>query len=234
MEVTYEYDDTIEDAEADCSSTDWTAKRRRLEVNNCNAAKTNNKNDADPTYYNEILEGHVNEQIRNSWLRRIWKVSKAITATNSDPMAGSSEEEKPNEQEGTKTSQIQTLSRQLLQVKRRLWPAAEQCARVCCTTPSREFTEARRMCNPMEPLGEGRGGGLNRMFMNRSAIKLVNIDAMLDFTLTQDPTGQEENFLFADLSSGSPRRSPSRIGEHLSAAARRHVLQVSQAIEDIR
>ena len=67
---------------------------------------------------------------------------------------------------------------------RRLWPAAQRCSYETGSSPEREFAEARRLCNPLEPLGEGRNGGMNRMFMNRSAIKLANIDAILDFSLT--------------------------------------------------
>ena len=48
----------------------------------------------------------------------------------------------------------------------------------------------------MEPLGEGNAHGLNQMFMNRAAIKLANIDAILDFHLTAAPV---ENFMFVDL-----------------------------------
>ena len=50
------------------------------------------------------------------------------------------------------------------------------------------FAEARRAGNPFERLGEGRRGGLNDSFMNRSAIKLANIDAMLNFSLTESPS----------------------------------------------
>jgi hypothetical protein len=91
---------------------------------------------------------------------------------------------------------IKSLSRQLIQAKRRLWPAAERCAKGAGSRPEREFGEARRVCNPMEPLGEGNQGGLNQMFMNRAAIKLANIDAILGFALTQV---SKENFFFADL-----------------------------------
>lgn len=53
-----------------------------------------------------------------------------------------------------------------------------------------------------EILGEGkRHHGLNqRMFMNRSAIKLANVDALLDFRLTVQPmTQSNETFGFVDL-----------------------------------
>jgi len=53
------------------------------------------------------------------------------------------------------------------------------------TTGHHEFEQARRACNPFEILGEGRHRGLNNhLFMNRSAIKLANLDALLQFGLT--------------------------------------------------
>lgn len=97
--------------------------------------------------------------------------------------------------------QLKAIQRQLCQIKHRFGPAAELCSTVCSTqheaqaTARQEFEEARRMCNPFEELGEGRDGGLNRMFMNRSAIKLANIDAVLDFSLTQC----NGHFRFVDL-----------------------------------
>jgi cap1 methyltransferase len=133
------------------------------------------------SFYNEILQGHVNGTVRNSWLRYMRKIGPSH-----QPLAVPKQGISP----------IQSLTRQLLQVKRRLWPAAEQCAHALGTMPHREFAEARRMCNPMEPLGEGRDGGMNDMFMNRSAIKLANIDAILNFALTQVPGN---DFLFVDL-----------------------------------
>ena len=98
---------------------------------------------------------------------------------------------------------IKSFNQQLLQVKRKLWPAAEQCATASYqatghrSSPQFEFSMARRWGNPMECLGEGKSKGLNRMFMNRSAIKLANVDAMLDYRLTEkDATSP---FLFVDL-----------------------------------
>jgi len=41
------------------------------------------------------------------------------------------------------------------------------------------------LCNLCGSLGEGRGGSLNTLFKNRSAIKLANIDALLGLTLTK-------------------------------------------------
>ena len=101
------------------------------------------------------------------------------------------------------------------------------------TTPGYEFRRARSICNPYESLtspwrggggesdGDRRdwrrrrprsppppGGGLSR-FVNRSAIKLANIDAMLGFVLTSSPSSRSDggatttagggDFVFADL-----------------------------------
>ena len=101
---------------------------------------------------------------------------------------------------------IQHLSQQLVQVKRRLQPATERynhyhgnvvTVASTRTTAKDIFHVARRNCNPYEVLGEGQQHGLNQyLFMNRSAIKLVNIDAILDFTLTTTTTNE---FKFCDL-----------------------------------
>lgn len=89
--------------------------------------------------------------------------------------------------------QIRAAHQQLCQLKQRFGPVAEKCAAVSApyylTNASHEFQEARRMCNPFESLGEGQNGGLNRLFMNRAAIKLANIDAVLDFQLTSSNGG---------------------------------------------
>jgi cap1 methyltransferase len=112
--------------------------------------------------------------------------------------------------------EIITLSKQLSSLKRRLGPASEEVARAVtdcqlprdfhrrrrqrhpATNPSLEFVQARRLCNPYEALGEGRNGGLNSMFINRSAIKLANIDALLQFQLAQSANAGDE-FCFVDL-----------------------------------
>jgi cap1 methyltransferase len=110
--------------------------------------------------------------------------------------------------------EIITLSKQLSSLKRRLGPASEEVARAVtdcglprdfhrrqrrpATSPSREFVQARAVCNPYEVLREGRNGGLNSMFINRSAIKLANIDALLRFQLSQSASAGDE-FCFVDL-----------------------------------
>ncbi|KAL7569194.1 hypothetical protein ACA910_016754 [Epithemia clementina (nom. ined.)] len=116
---------------------------------------------------------------------------------------------------------IDSLSKQLLQVKRRLLPAAELCAewsnqsrknsngtylfepRSNTLSSARDvFNAARSQCNPMEVLGERRNGGLaHRLFLNRAAIKLANLDALLNFELTKSfPTSNgHDTFVFVDL-----------------------------------
>jgi cap1 methyltransferase len=60
-----------------------------------------------------------------------------------------------------------------------------------------EFVRARMSCNSMECLGQGRHGGMNSMFINRSAIKLANINAILNFSLTD--CDHSVPFTFVDL-----------------------------------
>jgi cap1 methyltransferase len=109
------------------------------------------------------------------------------------------------------SEEIASLQQQLCQLKRRLGPAAEKAAAARnalldrttmdqkATTASREFERARRRCNPYEILGEGRQGGLNNLFMNRSAVKLANIDALIGQTLTQCYDDNRRPFCFVDL-----------------------------------
>jgi cap1 methyltransferase len=122
------------------------------------------------------------------------------------------------------SEEIKSLSQQLIQVKRRMWPVAEECAQVWNSTPEKEFWEARKTTNPMEGLGEGRHRGLNQMFMNRSAIKLANLDAILDFTLTCNSKSQTSkegggHFLFADLCG-----APGGFSEYLMKRCRSNML----------
>jgi cap1 methyltransferase len=106
--------------------------------------------------------------------------------------------------DGMVQAEIKSMQATLCQVKRRLGPTAERCTEAInsgyqnsTTTGYSEFVEARRACNPYEVLGEGQSGGLNNLFMNRSAIKLANVDALLDFYLTR--YSGEGPFVFADL-----------------------------------
>ena len=96
---------------------------------------------------------------------------------------------------------VRTLTEQLESIKERMWPAALRCAsgynaiNFGQRTPEAEFVEARRACNHFEWTGEGQRGGLNKdLFVNRSAIKLANIDALLDFSLVP-----EDSMTFVDL-----------------------------------
>lgn len=103
-------------------------------------------------------------------------------------------------------TEIGHIGKQLLQVKRRLGPAAERCVEAFSsyhcgdlrTTSRVMFGEARRACNPLEvALGVGPCDGLPNFFINRSAIKLANIDAALGFCLTLPDTG--DNLVFVDI-----------------------------------
>ena len=98
---------------------------------------------------------------------------------------------------GTTQTQIRAQMHQLNQIKRQLWPAAEHCGRLDSQDVYFHFEHARRACNPLEILGEGRQGGLNTHFMNRSAIKLANLNAMLGYSLTRH--NGKESFVFVDL-----------------------------------
>jgi cap1 methyltransferase len=100
---------------------------------------------------------------------------------------------------------LRCLTRQLTQLKRRLGTAKQECAVAASShgqsghrhsmTAERAFSTSRHATNPMEVLGQKYG--LNRhLFLNRSAMKLANLDAMLEFSLT---TWSRSLFLFADL-----------------------------------
>ena len=92
---------------------------------------------------------------------------------------------------------IHAITQQLIQVKNRLGPASQQAADHAQTTATAAFQEARHVCNPMEVLDHHLKG---RRFLNRSALKLANIDAVLDFSLIS-PSSLEppQPFVFVDL-----------------------------------
>jgi cap1 methyltransferase len=175
--------------------------------------------------------------VQVSWLTHLQWISSADMmqqTAQTHPLGivsiqDSGDNNSPMDEDAVVQNEVVHLNQQLLQVKRRLKPAAERCAdavnnmsttaatTLSCvgsmtssrstsiTTARQEFAEARRACNPMEVLGEGQWNGLNSMFMNRSAIKLANIDAALGFCLTGLPTtspngnnGPQE-FVYADL-----------------------------------
>jgi len=138
--------------------------------------------------YDEIMKGYtlnVNGSVRSSWLNHVKWLSVDGMLDGMD-----------SSQVGRSTT-IRSLSLQLCQIKRRLWPAAQDFSRFDSQNPNVHFEKARRACNPFEVLGEGRQGGMNSFFMNRSAIKLANLNAMLDFTLTQHD--RKGDFIFVDL-----------------------------------
>ena len=141
--------------------------------------------------YNEILnQQNDHDTIQNSWFR-------VRSPLHKEPLMDTSKSSLQS-----LSDEIKSMSQQLIQVKRKLWPAAEKCGAAWDSTPSDEFWRARAFANPMEALGECRHGGLNKMFINRSAIKLANIDAILDFGLSTSAitgNGETNHFLFADL-----------------------------------
>mmetsp|Transcript_27091 Transcript_27091/g.65109 ORF Transcript_27091/g.65109 Transcript_27091/m.65109 type:complete len:571 (+) Transcript_27091:218-1930(+) len=144
-----------------------------------------------------------------------------------------STESKPLPKEKTHDSLLAELN----QIKEQLMPAAQMCADAINkyqstkkAAPEYEFRQARSTCNPYERLGEtfsknysNRNTKKSRkrknshlqapcglsQFINRSAIKLANIDALIGFSLTstamdqeQDPgmqTKQKSKFVFVDL-----------------------------------
>lgn len=124
---------------------------------------------------------------------------------------GSTEQVVDEQQRLLLKDEIRSVTKQLNQVKHRLNPVAEACAVAVNqrlegdspdqwrSSPGSEFTEARSACNPFEVLGEGKHNGMNRHFMNRSAVKLANIDAIMDFGLIQPHGLQGDPFVFVDL-----------------------------------
>lgn len=172
------------DQEISCSS-----KRQRLDYK----APVSQSQD----YYDEALSD--SPPLTSSWLRTVQWISSIDQEQDLDYNS--------RETLALLNDDIQTISRQLVQLKRRMGPAAERCcdsmskAKRC--TPSDAFRAARRACNPYEKLGEGSRGGLNSLLMNRSAIKLANMDAMLGFCLTSaqhfGSVTSEEPFLFVDV-----------------------------------
>lgn len=169
------------------------AKRRRSEP-----SEGSSRHELSRDCYEDVLRGSEGRYgpdsvtVRSSWL------------SHSEWIRSSSDSEDDPADGGMVQAEIKSLRAQLCQVKRRLGPAAERCTEAynsgyhnSDTTGYREFVEARRACNPYEVLGEGQSGGLNNLFMNRSAIKLANVDALLDFFLTRH--NGDGPFIFADL-----------------------------------
>ena len=146
--------------------------------------------------YDEVMKGytlHANGSVRTSWLNNIqWLSMVDDVSMEMEPAT--------MPYQVAMSTQMKALHHQLSQIKRRLWPASEDCSRVDSSQdPYVHFEQARRACNPLEALGEGRHGGLNNhLFMNRSAIKLANLNALLGFSLTRHD-GKGQPFVFADL-----------------------------------
>ena len=120
-------------------------------------------------------------------------------------------------------NEILLLQMKLNELKRKLWPAAMERATAINSqhhhqsTPSYEFRKAREACNPFEGLGDTtteatknmkkRGNGRYKKqqqnFVCRSAMKLANIDALLNFPFTTVTSYASNNssssFVFVDL-----------------------------------
>jgi len=135
---------------------------------------------------------------------------------------------KPAETVSLPDKSYDSLVSELNRMKEQLMPAATACANAIntyyqssnSTNPGYEFRKARSLCNPYESLGAATSKsnlnhhkkksrkrkwyqqptpqGLSR-FINRSAIKLANIDALLGFILTNAVQEEENTFVFVDL-----------------------------------
>lgn len=159
--------------------------------------------------YNEVVNQKEGlGRVRNSWLRcGLEYISYRGDANDGPESIGAANTEllgqKSPEWKSDMEKEIHGLKRQLLQIKKRLWPAAIDASKQKGgdVTPNRIFEEARRVCNPFEVLGEGKAGGLNRVFTNRSAVKLANMNCLLGFCLTPTTTFSSNNkcFKFVDL-----------------------------------
>ena len=140
-------------------------------------------------------------------------------------------------QTSSKDSSHSSLVSELNEVKQLLMPAARSCANAInnannsqSTDAAYEFRQARSICNPYESLGmtfsknhatankhtskkrkyshqQQSSPGLSQ-FINRSAIKLANIDALLGFVLTttdmregqkKQQKNENDSFVFVDL-----------------------------------
>ena len=123
--------------------------------------------------------------------------------------------------EGSRSMMLQSDERthdvllsELNEIKSQFMSSAQACADVInrcdeegnvTTTPEFEFRQARTICNPYESLGNQNQkkkkrksrGGLSQ-FVNRSAIKLANIDSLSE-SLTSWPHEADPNFVFVDL-----------------------------------
>ena len=168
-------------------------------------------------------------------------IRKDNTNTSSHDVDGDSVSKADNtDMSSTNQPSHNSLLSELNDIKQQLTPAAKSCADAIndnnsysthTTTPEYEFRQARSICNPYESLGltysknhskkkKNRKRKYNNIqqsssgfsqFINRSAIKLANIDALLGFILTSSPSlhneekqqqqrdEQPDNFVFVDL-----------------------------------
>ena len=176
------------------------SSKRRCSYNN-HLGTTTNTADSDNDCYDDVM-GANTPPLRNDWFQE-----SLVIGSQHNTAATQQQHHHHHHQQALLSaglsSEVEALEHQLAQVKRRFEPAADRCVQAVCNngntfttpTPSQEFEQARRACNPYEALGETRPGGLNHgLFLNRSAIKLANIDAILDFSLVSS-----EHFYFADL-----------------------------------
>ncbi|KAL7507297.1 hypothetical protein ACHAXN_004487 [Cyclotella atomus] len=163
----------------------------------------------------------------------------------------------------TESNSIAALTKELNKVKHQLMPAASLCAQAVNefheqigsherTNASYEFRRARSMCNQYESLGASRhnraeprnsrkrtrrneqnDGFGTHQFVNRSALKLANIDALLGFKLLlsnkhQDPAAKllvsdaeqrnDKYFSFVDLCGAPGGFSEYILFRHANAA----------------
>jgi len=161
----------------------------------CNMLADGNHRD----YYKVIASGKkgILKRVWNSWFVDEVEWISHETIGNEDEY-----NENLHENSESMLEEFFTNSSKLTEIKKRLWPMAMEVSKVISDeTPSKVFSKARQEGNAFETLGEGREGGLNRMFTNRSAIKLANLNALLDFSLT--PSSKkldgDEVFTFVDL-----------------------------------
>ena len=154
----------------------------------------------------------------SNWLKEMYTLSRNIE--DATTLSSSSKECSQNQSSEMK-NEINHLRNELNSIKHSLWPAAMHTSQIknkrnnkkrkrshnqqgqqqqekesTFTTPKLEFRHAREQTNPFENLGTQNWittTGNTKSFVCRSAMKLANIDAMLDFTLTTPPKECESN-----------------------------------------
>lgn len=180
-------------------------------------------------------------------------------SSSSTAAAGENNHLKQDDQEDT----YQSLTSTLIQLKHELMPAAKSCAdainnskssnaTTTTTSPQYEFRQARSTCNPYEQMGDAfirshyhhRNDKNTRkrrrqrqpssvQFVNRSAIKLANIDSLLGFILTkqhipststvaEDDSTDDNYFAFVDLCGAPGGFSEFLLHRHMHPPPSRH------------